>query len=95
MSVFVNGSITLKFQVGKGLHQEDHLPLFLFLLVVEGLKRLMHNATTLGEFQEFHFNDDIHFELLQFLDDTIIVYDGSWKNLRSIKAMLRGFDMVS
>lgn len=35
-------------------------------------------------------NEDIHFVLLQFVDDTFLVYDFSWKNLWSIKKILRG-----
>lgn len=32
---------------------------------------------------------------LQFVDDTILFSDGSWSNLWTIKALMRGFEMVS
>lgn len=35
-------------------------------------------------------NEDIHFVLLQFVDDTFLAYDFSWKKLWSIKEILRG-----
>lgn len=34
-------------------------------------------------------------ELIQFEDDTLIIGGGGWRNLWSIKAILRGFDLVS
>lgn len=38
---------------------------------------------------------NIQFDLFQFADDTFMIGDGSQKNLRSIKALLRGFELVS
>lgn len=37
----------------------------------------------------------VEYNILQFADDTILVGDGSWHNLWSIKALLRGFELVS
>lgn len=45
---------------------------FQFLIVVEGLIGLVHNAYSSRDFHRFHFNDDIHFEILQFTDDVSI-----------------------
>ncbi|XP_058765404.1 uncharacterized protein LOC131638877 [Vicia villosa] len=95
LSVLVNGSPTTNFMVSRGLRQGDPLSPFLFLLVAEGLAGLMRNAVDFGGFRGFHFSDSIHYELLQFTDDTIIIYDGSWNNLWCIKAILRGFELAS
>lgn len=55
----------------------------------------MKNAICLGKFHGFHFNEVVHFELLQFVDDTILICYDSWINIWSIKAMLRGFELAS
>lgn len=38
---------------------------------------------------------DLHSEMLQFLDDAVILGEGSWENLCSIKAVLCEFELVS
>lgn len=55
----------------------------------------MFQALSIGEFQTFHLNESTHVELLQFEDDIILIEEGSWINLWSIKALLRGFEFVS
>lgn len=72
----------------------DPLSLFLFLLVVESLGGLVKNATGLNELQGFHLNENIHFEMVQFTDDAILLCDGSWNNFWSLKAILRGFEVA-
>ncbi|XP_058776253.1 uncharacterized protein LOC131650564 [Vicia villosa] len=95
MSVFVNGSPTTDFNVARGLCQGDPISPFLFLLVAEVFSGLMHQAVSLGEFKPFRFNDSTQVDLLQFADNTILIGEGFWKNLWSIKALLRGFELVS
>ncbi|MCI89095.1 LINE-1 reverse transcriptase like, partial [Trifolium medium] len=53
MSVLVNGSPTVDFIVGKGLRQGDPLSPFLFLIVVEGLTRLMCKAVDSNMFHGY------------------------------------------
>lgn len=76
------------------LRQGGPLSPFFFLLPAEGLSGLMHNAIELRKFLGFHFNEDIHFKLLQFSDDTIFICDRSWNNLLKIKALLKGFELA-
>lgn len=45
-SVLVNGSATVDFLVGKGLRHGDPFSPFLFILVIEGLTRLMQKVVT-------------------------------------------------
>ncbi|CAK8537366.1 unnamed protein product [Lathyrus sativus] len=94
ISVLVNGSLTDNFVVSKGLRQEDPLSHFLFLLVAEGLLERMRTTSLLGEVVGFRFNDLVHFEILQFADDNMLIDDGSWENLWIIKALHRGFKLV-
>lgn len=93
MFVLVNGSSTMDFKVSIGFRQGDPFSLFLFLLVAKGFAYLVHHAISLGKFEGFHFNDNTHFELLQFEDDISLIGDGSWRNLWKIKALLRGFKL--
>ncbi|XP_058746241.1 uncharacterized protein LOC131619117 [Vicia villosa] len=55
----------------------------------------MWNAVSFGYFNGFQVANDIRFEMLQFADDMTLIYDGSKENLWCIKAILRGFDLVS
>ncbi|MCI72600.1 LINE-1 reverse transcriptase like, partial [Trifolium medium] len=65
MSVLVNGSPTEDFAVGKGLRQGDPLSPFLFLIVAEGLTRLMQKAIDNGNYHGFKVRDDLQFHTLQ------------------------------
>lgn len=75
MSILVNGSPMEDFMALRGLRQGDPLSPFLFLLVVEGLIGLIGSASNSGSFIGFHFNEHIHFEMLQFSDETIFICD--------------------
>lgn len=59
----------------------DPLSPFLFLVAMEGLSGLFHNSTRVGVLKGFKVNDNLHDELLQFANDTMVVCDGSWTNL--------------
>ncbi|XP_045810014.1 uncharacterized protein LOC123904385 [Trifolium pratense] len=95
MSVLVNGSPTEDFNVGKGLRQRDPLSPFMFLIVDGGLTSLMHRAVDNSIFQGYKVSKNISFHTLQFADHTIIVGDGNWDNLWTIKIVLRSFEIVS
>lgn len=95
LSILVNGSPTKDFVVSRGLRQGDPLSPFLFLMVVEELSAMMKKASNVGDFNGFQFNNDVHLKILQFVNDTMLIGDVSWRNLWSIKAILRGFELVS
>lgn len=81
MSVLGNGSPTKDFKVTRSLRQGDPLSPFIFILMTEGFVGLMNQVVSLREFKGFHFNDYTHFELLHFAGDTILIGEGSWKNI--------------
>ncbi|GAU48580.1 hypothetical protein TSUD_369510 [Trifolium subterraneum] len=95
MSVLINGSPTKDFKVHKGLRQEDPLSPFLFLIAAEGLTGLVNKAINIGKFQGFKVHDNLQFPILQFADDTVLICEGSWVNVSTIKTILRGFELVS
>lgn len=51
------------FKLGEDCNRVILYPHF-FIMVVEGLVGLMHNAMALGDFQGLQISNDTHFELL-------------------------------
>ncbi|GKU89286.1 hypothetical protein SLEP1_g3443 [Rubroshorea leprosula] len=96
VSVLVNGSPTEEFSIKKGLRQGDPLALFLFLLVAEALNGLilkakeeeMYNGVTVG-------TEGMEVTHLQFANDSIFFCEASDENIKTIKGILRTFELVS
>ncbi|XP_058726412.1 uncharacterized mitochondrial protein AtMg01250-like [Vicia villosa] len=91
----VNGRPTKEFVVGKGLRQGDPLSPFLFVLVTEGLTRLVRKSIVNGDYGGFAFNGRCKVDILQFVDDTLMVGEASWKQVWAIKTVLKAFELVS
>lgn len=94
LSVLVNGSPTSEFPMEKGLCQGDPLSPFLFTLIMEGLALLINGVVSTGAFIGFELDVEVNYHLLKFADNTVMLGDPSWANLWSIKAVLRGFELV-
>ena len=96
-SVLVNGCPTEEFSVERGLRQGDPLSPFLFLLVAEGFDVLMKALVSNNLFQPFRVgrHGDVRLSHLQFADDTIIIGDKCWLNVRAIRAVLLLLEEVS
>ncbi|XP_058721855.1 uncharacterized protein LOC131593384 [Vicia villosa] len=56
---------------------------------------MVDKAVQNGDFVGCDVKGGCFVDILQFADDTLLVGDGSWKHLWAIKAVLRGFEMVS
>ncbi|MCI30788.1 LINE-1 reverse transcriptase like, partial [Trifolium medium] len=56
---------------------------------------MVKRAVEIGKFRGYMIKEGTQFPILQFADDTMLIGDGSWENLRTIKAILRGFELVS
>lgn len=95
VSVLVNGSPTVDFNIEKGLRQGDPLAPFLFLIVAEGLSRLVRSTVNRGVFMGYSVNENISFPILQFADGTILLCEATWANLWATKMIFRTFEMVS
>ncbi|XP_058752759.1 uncharacterized protein LOC131625939 [Vicia villosa] len=95
MSILVNGSPTKEFTVSRGLRQGDPLSPFIFVLVAEGLAGLVKKSIEVGDFQRFEIKRSCGVDILQFADDTLLVGEGSWKQIWAIKVVLRAFEVVS
>lgn len=56
---------------------------------------MLHKVVEIGKFEGYHVSKDMDVRLSQFTDDTMILGNGSWNNLWSIKAILENFEVVS
>jgi len=96
-SVLVNDSPTKEFPVKRGLRQGDPLSPFLFLLAAEGLSIVMKAVVDSHLFTGYRFgsNGAVAISHLQFVDDTLLVGDKSWENVRALRDVLLLFESVS
>lgn len=91
----MNDGATNEFKVERGLRHGGPVSSFLFVLVMEGLTRLLKKALKFGKFKGFYVNEEVGDDIIQFADDTVILGEGSWNNFWCIKYLLWGFEMVS
>jgi len=97
-SVLVNGSPTDEFKFEQGLRQGDPLSPFLFLIAAEGLNVMMNALVEAGHFSGYKVganNNLVSITHLQFADDTLLIGDRSWANIRALKALLILFEATS
>jgi len=97
-SVLVNGCPTNEFPMERGLRQGDPLSPFLFLLVAEGFNVLKVSLIEAGLFRGYYVGNGasaVCLSHLQFADDTLIIGEKCWFNVRSIRALLMNFEHVS
>lgn len=95
LSILVNGSPTADFVVERGLRKGDHFPPFLFVLVTEGLVGLIRKVVNICAFSGFQVLEQNSKEVLQFADNTLLLGEGDWKNVWSLKSILIGFELFS
>ena len=96
-SVLVNGSPTDEFSLGRGLRQGDPLSPFLFLLAAEGFNVLMKSMSVNNLFRGYQVgsHEPVVMSHLQFADDTLILGEKSWANIRAMRAILLLFEALS
>ena len=96
ISILINGSPTKEFVPTRGLRQGDPLAPLLFNIVAEGLNGMMRTALIKGLYSSYLVGKQkVPVNILQYADDTVFVGEASWDNVFVMKAMLRGFEMVS
>lgn len=76
---WLNGSAVKDFEMRNGLRQGDPLSPFIFIIVMEGLTRLIKKEVEKNLFKGFMVNEAISYNVAQFADDTLIVGEGSSK----------------
>ncbi|GAU46317.1 hypothetical protein TSUD_243380, partial [Trifolium subterraneum] len=96
-SVLVNGSPTDEFKFERGLRQGDPISPFLFLLAAEGFNIMMTAMVSNNLFTPYSIGprQEVKISHLQFADDTLLVGNKSWANVRALKAILLLFEATS
>jgi len=86
-----------EFPLERGLRQSDPLPPFLFLLTAEGLNVLMTTVERAHLFNGYGIgaNAEVRLTHLQFADDTLIIDEKSWLNIRTMRSVLLLFGELS
>jgi len=96
-SDLVNGSPTDEFPLERGLRQGDPLSPFLFLIVAEVINVLMKAVEGAHLFTGYGIGDEVEVRLthLPFADDTLIIGEKSWLNVRTMRSVLILFEELS
>ena len=96
MSVLVNGSPTKEFVPLKGFRQEDPLAPFLFLIVAEGLAKVVRKIvkSNLVESMEIGVKK-VKVNMLQYAGDTLFFCKATTKSVFNIKFFLNCFELAS
>lgn len=56
-------------------------PIFLLVLVVEGLEGLVRKAMNVGEYYAFQVKEGCGIDILQLVDNTLLIGNGGWKQI--------------
>ena len=95
-SILLNGSLTRIFSPSRGIKQGDPLPLFLFILAVEGLSRLIKAQVGQGRIRGLSFYEVMDKQTHQkFVDDTMLMEHPSVQEERAFKTSLVTFAKAS
>lgn len=96
-SVLVNGCPTEEFPLERGLRQGDPFSPLLFLLAAEGFNVLMMSLMEADLFNGYRVGREnaLGVSHLQFADDTLIIGEKSWLNVRSMQTVLLMFEQLS
>jgi len=96
-SVLVIECPTEEYPMERGLRQGDPLSPFLFLLAAEGFNVIMFSVIAAWLFNGYRVGRDNALSLshIQFADDSMIIGEKSWLNVRSVRVFLLLFEQVS
>ena len=94
-SILVNGVPSPPFHPSRGMRQGDPLSPFLFVLMVEGLGRLIHKEVQAHKLRGISLHGAPVTTHLQFVDDNMLFGHPSVQEAHSFKAILRLFSSAS
>ena len=87
-AILINGADSTFFKAGRGLRQGCPLAPLLFLIIAEGLSRALYCAKDEGIYHGISFGNNISLTHVLFVDDVIMVSDGSEQYLSSLYEIL-------
>eukprot|EP00253_Pinus_taeda_P031667 PITA_31667 len=85
--VLINGAASPFFKSQRGLRQGCPLSPLLFLLVAEGLSRLIHKARREEKIKGIEVAINLYITHLLFVDDILIFSNGSYNELKEFKSI--------
>eukprot|EP00253_Pinus_taeda_P027637 PITA_27637 len=94
-SILINGSASQFFHSERGLRQGCPLSPLLFLLVMEALSRLIISATRDGTLRGLKITEECFLTHLLFVDDVLILLDGSMRDSMSFSHILALFSQAT
>ena len=94
-SLIINGVASTFFKSGRGLRKGYPLAPLLFLIVVEGLGRAILFAKDCGTYHGLSFGNDIVLTHVLFVDDIVMVNNGSKQSLSTLYEILMIFCKAS
>jgi len=96
VSVLVNGSPTTEFKPTRRLRQCDPLALFLFIVVAEGLARIVRKAVRCNMLKGVKLGRlEVESCVLQFAYDTLFFCEANYHSVFTIKVILRCYELTS
>lgn len=93
--VLIKRSPTKDFKIEWRLCQGDSLLPFLFIITAEGITELLRNVCSSSCFSPFIVVENLSFELLQYIDDTIIMGKAYRENIWELESFLRVIELAS
>eukprot|EP00253_Pinus_taeda_P023181 PITA_23181 len=90
-AILINGSASPIFNIDRGIRQGCPLSPLLFLLVMEGLSRLIILEKRSGGLQGLKITEQFYLTHLLFVDDILIFLNGSVRDLTSLNEILNLF----
>jgi len=94
-SVLLNGSPSIPFRPTRGIRQGDPLSPFIFVLMAEGLSRLLKSALSSQALKGLSFHGRAPQTNQQFVDDTMLFGHPSSKEASALKSLLSLFSDAS
>lgn len=94
-NVLINGSASHFFHAERGLRQGCPLSPLLFLIVMEGLSRLIAHENWSGKLFSLKINDQCYLTHLLFFDDVLIFLDGSIRDSIAFDNLLSTFSRAT
>eukprot|EP00253_Pinus_taeda_P009835 PITA_09835 len=94
-SVLLNGSPSMPFRSSRGIRQGDPLSPFIFILMAEGLSRLLHHAVSSKEVKGLALHGLNPLSHQEFVDNTILFGHSSSQEAKAFKSLLSLFSEAS
>ncbi len=95
VAILINGVPSKWIKLHRGLRQGDPLSPFLYLLVAEGLARMIDRAVTNNMLRGVGPSEEAKIAIIQYADDTIFFCDAKVRQVRNLRFVWQLFEWAS